>query len=803
MTLNSVDYEEQVVVAKGGGDNKVIATGQFIDEIIDGADDGAKQHYPGETTYVDVEDRGWHIPSVDEDGKTSWRLIEAVTRHLPINEDGTSTLLRVTTARGRTVTATKAKSFLLRRNNKIIGVDGSDVKVGDYLPVIQTLEGPPEFNEAWSAWRLDASDIIPGINSPHYVGDLCLVDIMALLQRYPNDEALIAAQSTVGTIAFDCIETIEEVPPTRTHVYDFTVEGTRNFALLNGLCVRDTFHSAGISSRNVTLGLPRLEELMKATKQIKTPSLTTYLTSSERRRDPLEEADRARMLANRMQYTCLRDLMKSSTVEHDPLPGTRIERDRPFVEQWYTTEPPPSEPLGEWVVRLVLNREEMAEREYSVTQVAMCLRQALTTTERRYVYVVASDDNDYEEGDGGIVRLRIFQHVLERHVDSKIPERDCMPDPTVFDRCSADRWAHKTYRSFAKHVQQYVLGLYVGGIENITKVSARQVKRVLHDRHTGKLLDNQKEWVLETDGSNMLGVMPLAGIDGRRVVSNHPNEVASVLGVEAARQVLLNEMRSVISFYGLYVNYRHLSLLCDFMTHLGTVRAISRHTLNKRRTGALMRCTFEQPVDVLRDAALYSEVDRLNSVSQCIIMGKPMPHGTGMMGVMLDDVSLAMSKPKQQCVRYLEETVTTNPFDKDTRPMEEDNDDDEDRENGDLLMSVANPFDMDQKNDNNNDDNGDDDDKDFYRDQQRGRIVTHNPFAMEHPIMGSHVVQHAQPSSSEPTLLPSQPSSGHYVPSSPGRPLATAAAVAATTVSGPPPTKRTKRLYLPSSPGRT
>src|SRR5690606_1740282 len=127
-----------------------------------------------------------------------------------------------------------------------------------------------------------------------------------------------------------------------------------------------------------------------------------------------------------------------------------------------------------------------------------------------------------------------------------------------------------------------------GGIENVAKVSARQVSRVVHDRHTGKLLENQKEWVLETDGSNMLGVMPLSGIDGRRVVSNHPAEVAAVLGIEAARQVLLNEMRAVMSFYGLYVGYRHFSVLCDFMTQMGNVRAISRHTLNKRKTGALM-----------------------------------------------------------------------------------------------------------------------------------------------------------------------------------------------------------------------
>ena len=86
---------------------------------------------------------------------------------------------------------------------------------------------------------------------------------------------------------------------------------------------------------------------MKATKQIKTPSLTIYLTPGEKRRDPLEEADRARLLANRMQYTRLRDLVKDTPrVFSDPLPGTSVERDRLFVEQSYSTEPPADRAAG-------------------------------------------------------------------------------------------------------------------------------------------------------------------------------------------------------------------------------------------------------------------------------------------------------------------------------------------------------------------------------------------------------------------------------------------------------------------------
>lgn len=330
-----------------------------------------------------------------------------------------------------------------------------------------------------------------------------------------------------------------------------------------------------------------------------------YLTSTERRRDPVEEADRARLLANRMQFTRVRDLVRGNPeVFCDPLPGTSVERDKQFVEQWYATEPPPAEPLSDWVIRLVLNREALAEREYSVTQLAMCLRQQFSSAEQRYLYVVSSDDNDYKDGDGGVVVLRLFQHVIDK-IDVEMPtDETSVADPMLLENCTPKEWADRTYQAFAQQVAQFALKLYVGGIENVTKVSARQVKTVTYDRHTGDERGDYKEWVLDTDGSNMLGVMALAGIDGRRVLSNNPVECATVLGVEVARQVLLDEMRAVLQFYGLYVNYRHLSLLCDFMTHFGSVRAISRHTLNKRKTGALMRCTFEEPVDTLCEAGV-------------------------------------------------------------------------------------------------------------------------------------------------------------------------------------------------------
>lgn len=154
-TMNSIDYEDCIVVKKG---NNVYypKIGEFIDELM--TERKSKiQVYDNVTDYVDINDLDWETSCVDEDGKMSWKRIEAVTRHPPPeiksssdNEDIISAnnltsarkLLKVTTQTGRVVTATKSKSFLTRQNNKVIGTKGSDIKVGDRIPVTIFLPRP-------------------------------------------------------------------------------------------------------------------------------------------------------------------------------------------------------------------------------------------------------------------------------------------------------------------------------------------------------------------------------------------------------------------------------------------------------------------------------------------------------------------------------------------------------------------------------------------------------------------------------------------------------------------------------------
>ena len=106
------------------------------------------------------------------------------------------------------------------------------------------------------------------------------------------------------------------------------------------------------------------------------------------------------------------------------------------------------------------------------------------------------------------------------------------------------------------------------------------------------------EWILETDGTALMKVLSTKNVDPVRTYTNDVVEILGALGIEAGRKAIEKEMNSVISFDGSYVNYRHLSLLCDVMTAKGHFMAITRHGINRQEIGCLMRCSFEETVSV-------------------------------------------------------------------------------------------------------------------------------------------------------------------------------------------------------------
>ncbi|KAI7628878.1 RNA polymerase II largest subunit, partial [Hortaea werneckii] len=149
-----------------------------------------------------------------------------------------------------------------------------------------------------------------------------------------------------------------------------------------------------------------------------------------------------------------------------------------------------------------------------------------------------------------------------------------------------------------------------------------------------------KEWFLDTDGVNLKETLAVEGVDPYRTTCNHFGEIFKCFGIEATRAALMRELSAVLTGDGSYVNYRHMAILCDVMCARGQLMAVTRHGINRADTGALMRCSFEETVEILFEAASSGELDDCRGVSENIILGQLAPSGTGEFDMLLDQEML-------------------------------------------------------------------------------------------------------------------------------------------------------------------
>ncbi|KAG8968061.1 DNA-directed RNA polymerase II subunit rpb1 [Tulasnella sp. 419] len=261
--------------------------------------------------------------------------------------------------------------------------------------------------------------------------------------------------------------------------------------------------------------------------------------------------------------------------------------------------------IGEPATQMTLNTFHYAEMSYVASRIADAFSSDL--------FVIWSEDN----AEKLIIRCRTLQGADK--------------DEESFDGTEED--------IFLRQVEQNMLNsVSLRGVEGLQRVfMVKEDKVVLNEKgeFTGKA-EGLFEWKLETDGINLKKVICVDGVDFTRTHSNSCPEIFSVLGIEAARAALLKELRSVIEFDGSYVNYRHLAILCDLMTNRGTIMAITRHGINRADTGALMRCSFEETVEILMEAAAVGEKDDCHGVAENVLFGQMAPMGTGSFDVALD-----------------------------------------------------------------------------------------------------------------------------------------------------------------------
>ncbi|KAL7317088.1 DNA-directed RNA polymerase II core subunit rpo21 [Mucor circinelloides] len=373
----------------------------------------------------------------------------------------------------------------------------------------------------------------------------------------------------------------------------------------------NTFHYAGVSSKNVTLGVPRLKEIINVAKNIKTPRLEVWLDAERSRNIEL-----AKEVQVNLEHTTLQKVTSVTEIYYDPDPrNTIIEEDADFVDTYYQLEDDNSAfvtRVSPWLLRIELNRGMMIDKRLNITEVV----QKISEEFRSDLHVMGSDENSEKL----VIRCRVM---MDENEDKDMDEED----------------ARSEEDTFLRKLEASMLGsINLRGIPGIRKVYIVERKNTILNEKGN--FETTTEWGLDTDGINLQEVMCQYGVDETRTYSNNTVEIMEVLGIEATRKALLKELRNVIEFDGSYVNYRHLALLCDVMTNRGHLMAITRHGINRAETGALMRCSFEETVEILMEAAAVGELDDCRGVAENIMLGQMAPLGTGEFDVMLDEEML-------------------------------------------------------------------------------------------------------------------------------------------------------------------
>jgi DNA-directed RNA polymerase II subunit RPB1 len=385
----------------------------------------------------------------------------------------------------------------------------------------------------------------------------------------------------------------------------------------------NTFHFAGVASKsNVTRGVPRIEEILALSSEIKNPSLSIYLKPDDER-----HKDKARTIMYMLEHTRLEEIVKSTEVCFDPDDlNTLIAEDKDCIEQYKAFENLVDEcneislesgetEKSKWIIRMVMDPEVMLEKNITMDDVNFTLK----TCYDDQITCIYSDFNS----DKLIFRIRMNDVI--KASSGKGGQKKAKVNP--LDQ-SDQIYIIKNFQD------QLLQKVVLRGIEGINKVILRKVLDNVVE--INGVYKKQDIWVLDTVGTNLLDVLGLDFIDNTRTFSNDIVEIYNVLGIEAARQAIYNELVDVVEFDGTYINYHNYSVLVDRMTFTHKLISIFRHGINNDNIGPIAKASFEETPEMFLKAARHAELDTLRGISANVMCGQEGHFGTAAFQVVLD-----------------------------------------------------------------------------------------------------------------------------------------------------------------------
>lgn len=379
-----------------------------------------------------------------------------------------------------------------------------------------------------------------------------------------------------------------------------------------------TFHSSGIAAKDVTMGLPRLNELMNTTKNPSRPIVQIAFKSQE----TVDSLSKKRKIFESIPVSALVESSKLLYIEENVPGGCPSEF---AIAEKYT--PPIWYPLigmipamhiekNSWVIRLKFSLEKLYDLDLTLKDIAT---------------VIAN-----EMGDGiAVLRSPLVFGEIEFYCDvaylsSYSREKVVSTETHVSEE-------NMTYYLVRNVALKGILDVQICGVKGILKTTIRE-----DDGKDSPFNNPNREWVIDAGvtvskglvkENAFLGVLcqavnPRTNIDAERTWTNDLWETLDVLGIEATRALLYSEFNKIISFDGTYVNPRHLQLLVDSMTRNGSLTSVRRDGITEE-TGILAQGLFEKAIENFASAAMFARSDSLKGLSGCVMYGATISAGTG------------------------------------------------------------------------------------------------------------------------------------------------------------------------------
>lgn len=356
-----------------------------------------------------------------------------------------------------------------------------------------------------------------------------------------------------------------------------------------------TFHFAGVASMNVTLGVPRLKEIINASNVISTPIIEARLFF------PLS-LPAARIAKAHIEKTTLHEVCKYiKAVYHKQAAYVAIKLDIALINAMH---------LGitaQSVLETILN------------PINPGVKPAILRAIKRQHIAVNLKGN----------KIRVFppdfvvKERAKRGAAALAAAAAASGGSVIMGALASQQRVYFTLQA----LKSVLPGIIVQGIPSVSRAVINEETVASSSAANGR----ETQYHLLVEGYGLLDVMTVPGVDYRETSTNHILEMCRVLGVEAARLKIAQEIKFIMSAYGISVDRRHLMLLSDVMTFKGEILGITRFGVAKMKESVLMLASFEKTTDHLFDAAVHAREDKISGVSECIIMGVPIPIGTGIL----------------------------------------------------------------------------------------------------------------------------------------------------------------------------